>query len=372
MRGTRVSQEAVVRRRGWATLGCLLLLGGCEDPGAIRVYSVQKQAPGAAPAQGPHAGQGVVPQGPVDAGGEGPLLLWDLPPGWKVGSEQKPMRWATLVTDVGGPGQGPLEVAISRFPGDVGGPLANVNRWRGQVGLPPAGQAELGELLRPVEGARLPVSVVDLAGSEERLLAAMVAGGGETWFLKLQGPTAQVAPAVEGFQALVRSLRFGADPHAGHDHPPGMHGAPPQGPAPQGPGEASGLPFSFTAPGEWTSTPPSGPRLLGFKAGSAELSVTSFPGDVGGGLANLNRWRQQVGLAPVDALPEGAFAPALVGRLAAQQVELAGPEKALLVALVPRQGVTWFFKLAGDPAGVQAERERFGRFLESVQWEGAR
>jgi hypothetical protein len=35
------------------------------------------------------------------------------------------------------------EVAISHFPGDVGGDLANVNRWRQQVALPPIDEAGL-------------------------------------------------------------------------------------------------------------------------------------------------------------------------------------------------------------------------------------
>jgi cysteinyl-tRNA synthetase len=35
------------------------------------------------------------------------------------------------------------EVAVTVFPGTVGGLTANVNRWRGQIGLPPASEADI-------------------------------------------------------------------------------------------------------------------------------------------------------------------------------------------------------------------------------------
>jgi hypothetical protein len=35
--------------------------------------------------------------------------------------------------------------------------------------------------------------------------------------------------------------------------------------------------------------------------GKAEVTVSAFPGDTGGLLANLNRWRGQIGLEPVQA-----------------------------------------------------------------------
>jgi hypothetical protein len=258
-------------------------------------------------------------------------------------------------------------VAVTRFPGDVGGPLANVNRWRGQVGLSPIGEPALAGELRPVEGAALPVLGVDLSGKDQRLLAAMVSGAGETWFLKLQGAPDQVAGLADGFQALLRSLRF-----AGGSAPPAQP-APEPGPAGPAPPPAAALPFTFAAPAGWEPAPASGPRLLSLRAGAGgELSVTRFPGDVGGALANVNRWRGQVGLPALDALPPDAFAAVQVGGLAGQLLELTGETKAQVVALVPRSGETWFFKLAGDAAGVAAERERFLAFLASVQWEAGR
>ena len=73
-------------------------------------------------------------------------MAWQLPDGWTESADARPMRLATFIApppadaaaNGGGEGGGvaePLEVALSAFPDDVGGPLANLNRWRAQLGL---------------------------------------------------------------------------------------------------------------------------------------------------------------------------------------------------------------------------------------------
>ena len=69
---------------------------------------------------------------------------WTLPEGWSVAGP-KPMRFETLVI---GDTQPPLEVAISDL-GPNQDLLLNVNRWRvSQLGLPPAAQSDLDEMLK--------------------------------------------------------------------------------------------------------------------------------------------------------------------------------------------------------------------------------
>lgn len=58
---------------------------------------------------------------------------WIVPEGWMADPEPRPMRVATYVVP---DALGNVEIAITRFPGRVGGELANINRWRGQMGLP--------------------------------------------------------------------------------------------------------------------------------------------------------------------------------------------------------------------------------------------
>jgi hypothetical protein len=67
---------------------------------------------------------------------------------------------------------------------------------------------------------------------------------------------------------------------------------------------------SYIVPEGWEDLPASGIRKANLKVsdenGTAELTVLVFPGDVGGRLANINRWRGQVGLddAPSEDLPK--------------------------------------------------------------------
>src|SRR5260221_6128721 len=62
----------------------------------------------------------------------------------------------------------------------------------------------------------------------------------------------------------------------------------------------------WTVPSEWQEQPLSEMRLASFKAEgsggqSADVSVSSFPGDAGGIESNINRWRGQVHQAVLDA-----------------------------------------------------------------------
>lgn len=139
-------------------------------------------------------------------------LVWTVPATWSPGPERA-MRRATLL--IPGPdGSVAAELAITAFPGDVGGNLANVNRWRQQLGLPPIAENELSTVLQPLEGVALPVYVVDLlgpnspaAGGAQGVLGAIVPYAGDTWFFKLTGPDGVVAGERDNFLAFLRTLR---------------------------------------------------------------------------------------------------------------------------------------------------------------------
>lgn len=69
---------------------------------------------------------------------------WTVPAGWTEDPEPRQMRLATYMAP---DPDGLVEVAVSRFSGRVGGDLANINRWRGQMGLGPVAESELDDLL---------------------------------------------------------------------------------------------------------------------------------------------------------------------------------------------------------------------------------
>src|SRR5690606_17030938 len=73
---------------------------------------------------------------------------WVAPAGWSRMPGERPMRVATYEA---ASESGPVEVAVTRFPGRVGGELANINRWRGQMGLPAIDESELESVIERFE-----------------------------------------------------------------------------------------------------------------------------------------------------------------------------------------------------------------------------
>jgi hypothetical protein len=167
------------------------------------------------------------------------------------------------------------------------------------------------------------------------------------------------------------------DPHAGHNHAPGEHGQ-----VAAAAESASELGFTYTAPDGWVEQPPSSMKLLSFAIGSppeliSELSVSAFPGDVGGQLANINRWRRQVGLGPISPEAMDEFVSnVLVSGMAGWQVDFTGPmgtgqnggAARVVTTAVFRNGQTWFFKLAGNNTALDDEIDNYAEFLKSVQF----
>lgn len=135
----------------------------------------------------------------------------------------------------------------------------------------------------------------------------------------------------------------------------------------------------WTAPAHWTAQPTTGVRVATYSVvgdgGTAELAVTRFPGAVGGELANLNRWRGQVGLPPwTEAERDAAVRRLTVNGLAVTVSDFTGrvgdaPTR-LLAAIVPQPTETWFFKFTGAPAVLEAEAAAFQALLESLNTTG--
>lgn len=166
-------------------------LAACQKD-RIEVRRVPKETPPATAA----------PAAPARARG----VRWATPPGWT----QRPgdgMRAATLAPP---PAAGKAEATVVALPGDVGGELANVNRWRGQLSLPPVADAALAGLRARVDSRLGPVRVYDFTGPgriKTRLVAGMVEAAGNTWFFKLSGDERAVAAAKPAFLRLLEGLR---------------------------------------------------------------------------------------------------------------------------------------------------------------------
>lgn len=139
---------------------------------------------------------------------------------------------------------------------------------------------------------------------------------------------------------------------------------------------ASGAALTWTAPVAWTPKPLGPMRkgsftLTGPGGETADLSITAFPGAVGGEFANINRWRSQISLPPIaESELAGSTTRVEAGRLTFTVVDLAGagdqPQR-ILGAMTPFDQAMWFFKLTGPDALVAAEKPAFLAFLQTVK-----
>ena len=164
---------------------------GCERRG-IEERTVDKGVERAPDASTNSSATSPQPATPVDS----EAWPWTVPAGWTEDPEPRPMRLTTYLAPAPG---GPVEVAVTRFGGRVGGELANINRWRGQMGMPPIGEADL-------EGAIVRFSSSGYDGYQTRLDSpdgVMLAAGiyeesiDQTWFVRATVANAEAADQIE-------------------------------------------------------------------------------------------------------------------------------------------------------------------------------
>src|SRR5438067_1529383 len=110
-----------------------------------------------------------------------------------------------------------------------------------------------------------------------RLLAVIIPHGDRTWFFKLMGPASQIDEQKGTFDQFVRSVRFT---------------------------DRADAPIAWTVPKGWEEGPKSQMRHATFYIGPEEhrleLTVFGFSDQAGSVLANVNRWRGQIGLKEIS------------------------------------------------------------------------
>ncbi len=361
-----------------AAASALLAFAGCRKP-EITTYTAPKDA---APAIAAHADVS------TNTGRSAPpAIRWQLPLGWQDQGATGQRLGNILVT---GPDNQRAEMTVTRFEGDVGGELANVNRWRAQLQLPPIGENDFGQILRHVDLPTGHVHQVDIVSDgpltggahKTRTLVAWLPQQDVTWFFKLTGDDPLVASQRDAFAAFLRSVEFSA-PSASSlppDHPPIPAGSDVSAPPLQNAGGSmagASLPAGtvtessaliWTAPSGWTEKPLGPVRKGSFAVGSADLSITAFPGATGGLLANINRWRGEVQLSPIAESDLAANTQTIThDEFTFTVVDLAGPSRRTLGAILPHGADTYFFKLTGENAAVAAAKDEFLAFLATVK-----
>lgn len=150
-----------------------------------------------APEAGPGAG--------AAASEQGPGLAWKAPEGFKPKAAEG-MRFASYA--VATP-KGEADLSVIVLEGEAGGTLPNVNRWRGQLGLPAIDEAALKKAAQTVRSAAGALLVVELAAADggAGMIAAMLPKDGKTWFFKLTGPSGATSAAKPSLLRFLGSLR---------------------------------------------------------------------------------------------------------------------------------------------------------------------
>ncbi len=303
------------------------------------------------------------------------VLKWKVPPGWKEIPSKEEMRFATFLVQDGNP---PVELTVIPLGPEAGELLPNLVRWENQLGLPPSGPADVNRLIKQTTINGLNVNLIDLtsppsAKEPKRMLSAIIPYANRVWFFKLIGPEPAVTGQKANFDAFMNSLTAGGQ--TGEAAQPGTM-----------PTTAMSVPAgnvqikSFKAPQGWQELAHQAPpRALAFDIGSGtdkiELVVTHFPqNDVGPFMANVNRWRQQVGLGPVDDPKSVSMKDVKVGQAPAMLFDFdnpaASPPKGMTVCLAAAGKEFWFFKMTGPLSAVQAQHDAFVKFLNSVEFNG--
>jgi hypothetical protein len=133
-------------------------------------------------------------------------LVWTAPADWQAKPLGQMRRGSFALKGSSGTDS---DLSVIVLPGAAGGNLDNVNRWRGQVGLPPIAQAALADEATPMAtDSGLEVLFVDLKGAKnDSILGGIIVQQGQSWFFKLRGPTAQLQEQKPAFIAFLKTVK---------------------------------------------------------------------------------------------------------------------------------------------------------------------
>ena len=185
--------------RGLGWMAITLALVSCDND-KIEVYKIPKEAVNAATQSGPPS---LVPPTAIPA-------QWSKPDGW-IEQPLSEMRLASFKVD--GANNASADVSVNAFPGEAGGLISNINRWRGQLQLSPLDEDQLSQIIQRTEVDNVPTFLVDFQTAENspnpsRLLGAVLQDADRTWFVKMTGPPELLEDQRQKFLAFVKSFRF--------------------------------------------------------------------------------------------------------------------------------------------------------------------
>jgi hypothetical protein len=336
----------------------------------IKVYRVSK-APleESAPAQ-----QNAMPTNaasPAGAAGMAPVASTtaSTPQNWEPQPLSQMRRASFLVNGENG---AVVDISLVSLGPAAGNVLDNVNRWLEQLGQPPITTEKLAEITQRLTTPIGEVTIVDLVGlpkdadpaKDGRIVAAIASGSTSALFFKMRGNAdlteAQKPDFIKWVAAVCTAQAENKSPSTA-----AMPVAPQDSSAPQ---------IKWKTPEGWTEIPPSSMRYASFNLSGQDnakidISIVTFPGEGGSNADNVNRWRRQIGLAPLDDKEiTSMIVPMNAGSANFSTVEMAGGDSRVIAAWTRRTGRSWFFKMSGPGPLVEREKPKFFDFLRSIEF----
>lgn len=192
-------------------------------------------------------------------------------------------------------------------------------------------------------------------------LVAVGCGGEGTVEITEQREVTDPDPAVAG---VTDAQRFG-------------RGDRPATPPPSMPSASGAAPYRYEVPEGWTDLEPSGMRRVSLQAGAdTQCYLIELAGEGGGLVSNVNRWRGEVGHAPLDAAGVEAMerieflgTPCPLLDVSGDYQGMGGStgaNRTLLGTMLIRPTGSVFLKMVGPADEVAAHRDAFFAFVASL------
>jgi hypothetical protein len=381
---SRINRANLFRCGGLLVLA--LAFAGCNRD-QVKVQEVPKETDPAPPQLAEAASTPAMPANPhagMDMGGgtAQSQLKWTLPNGW----QEKPLTEFRLASfDAKGKDGQVTDVSIIPMP-TTGREVDLVNMWRQQLQLPAVAAADADKQAQTVsvgsEQAKMFefASEQPMAGSTQkaRMVVAMLMHDGTSFFFKMTGEDSAVTEQKPAFLGFLKSISFAPSPETAMANPhAGMATDPVQAvPTETSPATTAALPAG------WKEVPPTQFLIAkyviqGSGNSKAEVSVSMLAGTGGGVMANITRWRGQLGLPPLSEEDFSKSAQSInVAGVQATMVDMTGADKGgksarMIGIIVPQADQTWFYKLMGDPQIVEQQKDAFTKFIQTAKFSNA-
>jgi hypothetical protein len=133
---------------------------------------------------------------------------WTVPTAWVKQPGERAMRIATFIASADDTA---IHIPLSSFPGEAGGLLDNINRWRGQVGLAAVTKENLMEGVTSFENPGMKIYTMRLKGATNHMLGGVIydEANDRTWFIKATASATALDKHEKNFIAFAQSFKAG-------------------------------------------------------------------------------------------------------------------------------------------------------------------